>query len=1246
MIIRYGDNEELDIPVNDESYRYRAIRGEHSLTLHYSLAEHVEIPLGAQCEFEGETYVLERPENFQMLNTRNFEYTLIMESAQAKLSKYKFKDVTSGRLKFSLTSTPRLHLQMLVDNMNLRETGWELGSYIEATEKVISYNHAFCIDALNQMADEFETEWEIVGKKIHLRKIEYNKDNPLPLSYGRGHGFRSGIGRTADGARPVERLYVQGGERNIDSSKYGSNELLLPKNQSLVYEGRTYVSDSDGFSIRRGDKALWSNAEDSLDCSHIYPSRVGSVTGVEVVDADNHFYDFFDSTIPNDLDFGQCRMAGEKITIIFQTGVLTGKEFDIEQNDEETNSSVVGYVHSERRFKLVPVEMDGRVLPDELFRPAIGDKYAVFGIMMPAAYICDNATKTGASWDMFREAAKYLYENEEQKFTFTGELDGIWAKKDWVNIGGRIKLGAYILFSDNQFQPDGVLIRIVGIKDYINNPHSPSIELSNGVVGSTVISDLRKIASNEVVVDDLRREALQFTKRRYRDSLETIYMLESALLEHYTNAIQPIAVRTMAMLVGDEGLQFRFVNSMTNPVEVGHNVVYNQTTKILSAPAGIIQHMTLGITTLSSTHAVNEYKFWSLPAYSSAALAEGEKKYYLYAKVSKSATTGVFLLSETAIAMEGVAGYYHLLMGALNSEYDGERSYASLYGFSEVLPGQLTTNKVVSSDGRNYIDFLNNAARIGNANTYIDFNSAGDGVLRLKGSLVQSSSGSEFPVGCYRGVYNSSYTYYKGDEVTWNGTTYLYINNTATSNVAPSNTTYWTVYAQKGNQGDKGDKGADGATGKDGKDGASYWTWVRYADDASGNGISDSPAGKYYVGFAVNKTTETESNNPADYLWSLLTAEEGVTGPPGADGQTMYIWVKYSDHADGTGMYDVPTSTTEYIGIAVNKTTATEGTNKADYTWSHFRGGQGVPGPTGPYYENRYAKNGSMTSPPALTVTDANPSGWSVELPALNEGEYLWVTKAKRNGDGTVASNWDEPIRMPFGGKGDPGTSIIYRGWYDDTKTYRGTGQFVDIVRNPDDELFYIARTDAGEFVGKDPTDTNYWNSFGASFESVATHLLLADMAYIADWIIKDGKLTSQSSTGSVPNAQLNGVTGSLVFVSESNSLRQYVTLNGMGLSIAGVGPGITIDKKGLEVGRIRLTQSGLEVGGILVNGKYYSGGIQVYVDSGNSAATKVFVGNLPQSSTGLYLNQLWRDGDTLKIKLTGDQYMPPHLNS
>ena len=737
IIYNNAGNKVLEIEVDDNSYRNRAVMGDHSLTLYYSLPEHVEIPVGSYCEFQGETFTLKRPENFKMKHKRLFEYTVLFDPPEANAKVWKFRNPVDGRLKFPLTAKPHEHLQMFVDNMNRRDKGWTVGECIDGVETLIAYDHDFCIDALTRMASTFKTEYEFMGKRVSLRKIEYNKSNPLPLSYGRGNGFKSGVGRSNTGDKPpTEILFVQGGTDNIDPSKYGSSVLLLPKNQTLAYDGehfededgfisknaRRYVVDEAGLSIRRDDKQLSSFAEDSLDCSEIYPNRVGTVNTVVVVDEKNNFYDIVDTSIPSSLNYNDCLIEGETMTIIFQSGMLAGsdKEFEVKYYHDSVKGKAA------RRFEIVPTVIDGQTMPNTTFAPKAGDKYAVFKCMLPTAYISDNATKTGASWDMFRAAVKYLFDNEDLKFTFTGELDGIWSKKDWVNIGGRIKLGGYIRFSDDQFQKDGVLVRITGIKDYINKPHSPVIELSNTTVSGSVSSTLNDLKSEEVIVDDLHRDAIQFTKRRFRDAKETISMLEEALLDNFTNSINPIAVQTMSMLVGDESLQFRFVNSKTNPVPVTHRIVYDNETKQLTATAGIIQHMTLGINTVSASHKVSEYKFWDMTAYTSAVLDDGKKKYYLYAKVSKTAQTGVFTLSENAIKLEGVSGFYHLLVGVLNSEYNEERSFVTLYGFTEILPGRITTDRIVSTDGNTYFDLLK-----GIISGQIKFKSGSSGLYEL-----------------------------------------------------------------------------------------------------------------------------------------------------------------------------------------------------------------------------------------------------------------------------------------------------------------------------------------------------------------------------------------------------------------------------------------------------------------------------------------------------------------------------------
>lgn len=984
MITIHFNDTTLDVQESDDSYRYRSLMGDHNLTLKFSLPEYVEIPVGAWCEYMAIRYTLAAPANIKKNGTRDIEYTLIMESAQYQLNRYKLRNTVDKRLKFSMCATPKEYIQVIVDNLNQRDSGWAVGDCIVSTEKTIAFDHSFVSDALQSVADTFNSEWEIVGKTIHLKKVEYFKDDPLPLSYGKGNGFVPGVGRTTEtGSRPVEILFVQGGSQNIDRSKYGSAELLLPKSQTLEYEGRTYISDADGYSIRRQDKAVLYNNEDSLDCSEIYPSRVGKVTKVEVIDEANNFYDIIDNTIPENLNYNDYLIEGENMTIIFQSGMLAGddKAFELKYN------------HAERRFEIVPQEIDGLTMPGGVYIPHEGDTYAIFGCMLPDAYICDNATKTGASWDMFREAARYLYENEDTKFTFSGELQGMWAKRNWLKVGGKLVVGGYVLFTDNQFAPDGVKIRITGIKDYLTSPYAPTVELSNSVSGKSLNSTLNELENGNVIVDENQKKIIQFTKRRFRDSLETIDMLEQALLENFTNSINPIAVQTMAMLVGDESLQFRFVDSNLNPIQ--YHISYNQETKQLIAPATILQHMTLGIDTITSSRDKNTYKHWTMSGYKSPVLDQISQKYYFYAKVPTGTGNGEFVLSPTAIGMNDVSGYYHLLVGVLNSEYDGERSFATLYGFTEVLPGRITTDKIVSGNGQSYFDMVNNALKLGDA---LDFNSQGDGKMRLKGTLVQSQSGDESYIGCFRGAYNSTYTYYQGDEVTYtiNGitSTFRYISATPNKGIEPTNSNYWKVIAQ-GVKGDKGDKGEDGK-----------------------------------------------------------------------------------------------------------------------------------------YTELRFARNGSPTVPPDLDQRALNPSGWATTTPTVGTAEYLWMTSAEKSADGsTLISSWSTPVRMT-GIKGNDGADgkspvMVYRGEYNSSGTYYGNQYRLDCVKY--NGTYFIARIDAGTFTGYTPSNTSKWNPFGASFESVATQLLLAENANIAGFIFKNNKLVSQQNgTDGKPMLSLDGVNGEI----------------------------------------------------------------------------------------------------------------------
>jgi hypothetical protein len=1094
MKIHFNNNE-IDILVDTSSYRYTALQNVGTLYLYFASEEFINIPVGAYCIYKNITYYLMNPNDFKKKSSRNFEYTLVMYDIGAILGKYKCRDIVSKRLKFDYTAKPHEHLQLIVDNLNMRDGGWKVGECIEAEEKTINYNHTFCSEALPTIADTFKTEYEIdpAIKTVHLRKVEYNKDEPLPLEYGKDKGFVPGLGRSnQDGNRPVTILYVQGGEQNIDFSKYGSKELLLPRSQRFEYEGRTYVSDAEGLYIKRADKTLTDIQEDSLDCSHISPKRVGSVSNVVVSDREKNFYDFIDSSIPDDLNFEDYVIEGNNMTVIFQSGMLAGsnKEFEVK------------YVHKERKFLITPQEIDGQIMPNDIYKPNLGDKYAVFGIQLPDAYICNNSTKEGASWDMFREATKYLYENEDPKFTFKGELDSIYSKKRWLSIGGKIKLGGYILFKDPQFIPEGIKIRITSIKEYIHRPYSPIIELSNTTTGVTVSSELNKIESNEVKTDNQYKNSIQFTKRRFRDAKETISMLNDALL-HFSGSISPISVQTMSLLVGDESLQFRFVNNKTNPTQVEYLVTYDSKKKVLSAPGGILQHMTIGIDTLSSGHKASEYKFWDIEKYTSPTLTE-TVGYYLYVKANRNGTTGSYVLSKNAIKLEGVEGYYHFLVGILNSEFEEDRSFVELFGFTEILPGRITTDRIVSSDGLNFMDFVNNAFRVGNSDSYFDWNTRGDKKLRLKGTIVQSESGDESPIGCFRGVYDNSYTYYWGDEVIYDDGTgysmYRFVSKSPVKGISPKNSDYWIIVAQRGvgisntdvlyaisSSNTTAPTSGWQTTAPVWKDGYYIWSKTKvvytngdivYTDAAcitggkgeTGNGIS-SIIEQYYLSSSAT---------------SLLNGSWSNSSPTWKNG--WYIWTRsVINYTNGNSI------TTEAICVT---------------------GEKGDDGINGDYFEYRYAVNGSRSTPPSLSKTSRNPSGWSTTVPTVGNLQYLWFTVAKINGEtNSLIQNWSTPARQtPYDGvdgrNGETGPTMVYRGIYDSSKVYYGTSKRVDAVKY--NGHYYVARVDAGNgFQNHVPTDTAYWNDFGAEFESIATNLLLAEGANIGDWFMSGGKIVS-----------------------------------------------------------------------------------------------------------------------------------------
>ena len=325
----------------------------------------------------------------------------------------------------------------------------------------------------------------------------------------------------------------------------------------------------------------------------------------------------------------------------------------------------------------------------------------------------------------------------------------------------------------------------------------------------------------------------------------------------------------------------------------------------------------------------------------------------------------------------------------------------------------------------------------------------------------------------------------------------------------------------KGDKGDQGNEGPQGVPGDPGADGITLYTWIRYAEDANGTGISNSPDGKSYIGLAYNKTTASESNNPSDYTWSKITGKDGVAGPAGEDGKTLYTWIKYADtmpSSSSSTIYDIPNENTKYIGIAVNKDTASESTDAMVYTWSLFRGADGTNGTDG-----KDGRDGRIVYPAGIYDATVTYTATDTKAPYVLYGETYYVMNVTTSWTGS--QNEGKTPADDYGQYGEHATWIPmekFEAIY--TKLLianNGTiGSFVfngDYMFSQQGVDYLYNEVDNYEDFGNDSipfkfTDTSMWIKSSVSYVSFTDNIINITQGSNSTLTLLSDKLTSGQS--------------------------------------------------------------------------------------------------------------------------------------
>lgn len=266
-----------------------------------------------------------------------------------------------------------------------------------------------------------------------------------------------------------------------------------------------------------------------------------------------------------------------------------------------------------------------------------------------------------------------------------------------------------------------------------------------------------------------------------------------------------------------------------------------------------------------------------------------------------------------------------------------------------------TTSSQINDVGGDYIgqytDFESNDSTDPSKYTWVKIKGeqGAQGIQGIQGERgeqgVQGKTGADGKTSYFHIKYSSNSN---GNPMTETPSTYIgtYVDYTEADS---SDYTKYTWSRFIGAQGEKGDQGIPGTNGENGLTSYLHIAYATSSDGKTGFSTSDA-SGKTYIGQYTDHT-QSDSTDATKYKWTLIKGdkgdkgEQGVQGPKGNDGQQYYTWVKYAD-TPTSGMSDNPDGKV-YIGLAYNKTTATESTTYSDYMWSLIKGETGAVGPKG-----------------------------------------------------------------------------------------------------------------------------------------------------------------------------------------------------------------------------------------------------------------------------------------------------------
>jgi hypothetical protein len=446
------------------STQSKKVMGDNQLSISFEDNKYLDIRINDYCSVFGESYYLNRVPVVTKGGKYRYRFSIVMDGEGYNLAKAQYLFLNSTNLltetDFSLMGNPDTFIDLILQNVSRIDTDWEKGQIIHGPYKNLTFTKENCYNALSRLAEEYETEFWIEGKKIHLTKR--SNDTGYTFRHGRDKGLYEIIRQSVDNSNVATRIYPYGSDKNLPEDYIIlSRRLRLPEGVFPFLEKNT---------------ANYGFIEHTEIFEDIYPHRTGKVTAVNAGDP----FVFTDADI--DFDVNIQLLPGITAKLVFNTGQLAGYKFELSSFNNGT-----------KQFRMLKNGEEKVLdLPSTLFRPAIGDTYVLEDIRMPDEYIA------AAELELQERAQTLLDQICEPQLSYVVQVDPVFLRKRnrTVNIGDLV----WIVDPDIDLQKK---IRVTGTIRNLLEEYQYQLEISDTVTPGTISRIINSVNSNDRNVNDI-----------------------------------------------------------------------------------------------------------------------------------------------------------------------------------------------------------------------------------------------------------------------------------------------------------------------------------------------------------------------------------------------------------------------------------------------------------------------------------------------------------------------------------------------------------------------------------------------------------------------------------------------------------------------------------------------------------------------------------------------------------------------